>query len=92
MIFADENNDKIKLIILFPEEIDLDNNKTILNICDNSRNQVLKKNNLSKKKKLINIKMIPNIIGKRYHIPGRFAPLVIYKTDKLAIDAGNSPI
>lgn len=48
LILADENNDKIKLIILFPEEIDLDNNKIILNICDNSRNQVLKKNNLSK--------------------------------------------
>ena len=48
LIFADENNDKIKLIILFYDEIRLDNNKIILNICDNSRNQVLKKNNLSK--------------------------------------------
>ena len=48
MIFADENNDVIKLIIEFPDLISLDNNKTILNICDNSRNQVLKKNNLSK--------------------------------------------
>ena len=48
LIFADENNDKIKLIILFYDEIRLDNNKIILNICDNSRNQVLKKNNLLK--------------------------------------------
>ena len=48
MIFADENNDEIKLILEHPERISLDNNKTILNICDNSRNRVLKKNNLSK--------------------------------------------
>ena len=48
MIFADENNDEIKLILEHPERISLNNNKTILNICDNSRNQVLKKNNLSK--------------------------------------------
>ena len=47
-ILADENNDEIKLIIEYPDLISLDNNKTILNICDNSRNQVLKKNNLSK--------------------------------------------
>ena len=49
IIFADEYSDKIKLIIEHTVDfINLDNNKIILNICDNSRNQVLKKNNLLK--------------------------------------------